>query len=792
MKLKNLFFTPLGALAMSFFVASCNDDFSEEDLLRMQVDLANEQDSLRAAQALDALNQAGEFFSLSMTVVNDDNFVEGASVTMHGQESGNVTLTTDADGTVTFTGVTSGGNIVTISADGYAGAILNVDFPELEEGTNYEVTDDGVYVPIKANTSAIVPLYAFDGSAGSVGTIKGRVEIETDLTNTTPEVPQDITLVATVNVNSSQFDTAGGVSIDTYAFDGSNNTGIGSGVVDNATGEYSITVPSSASGIGITLEVPNIETTQRMAVGFENGLALARPEYRDVLTNFGPAFQNADSIPNINGAIAIFPEPPAAGTGFTLSNFQRVPDTLHTVSLDMRSDDITRPIDQGELVLQVTSLGSGYTSSPSITITDATGTNGRAEAHVEFAVGGVTLTTAGVGYIPGESVSMDLIATRREVSGSLPDTTVVFEDQSIVTLFVNADDDGNLTQDSINVVIDEAIANGDLGFDTEHLVHVTGLGFIDHVEDDEDGDELEGLRVEFGSVATTDPVGTVDVSVSRVYAIHVESEGTGDNYTNPTFSFSGGGGTSQAAINVISYASRWTFDLDNSGASGYEVLPEDVYFEYFGASTAPGVSRTDLANVDEVEEFLNGVSNGPADFIIDGILSVNGSGGLAYTDQLATYVTSFYAVQAPSIRVVERVAEIAHDQVTINNEGIVTGLFDLNVHGVGYVNELEVTIEPSATDAPGSGASVDLVGGFFGVEGEFFWGGSSNVLNGGFGYLQDLNLQNTVGEDEDFSYVTTGSESVLVRSGDVIVVNINYGTGVRQIDVDGDWDHTNH
>ena len=43
----NLFSTIIGVLAISLLISSCNDDFSEEDLLRLQTDLANEQDSLK-------------------------------------------------------------------------------------------------------------------------------------------------------------------------------------------------------------------------------------------------------------------------------------------------------------------------------------------------------------------------------------------------------------------------------------------------------------------------------------------------------------------------------------------------------------------------------------------------------------------------------------------------------------------------------------------------------------------------------------------------------------------------
>jgi len=70
--LKKLLFMLIGAFSIGLITASCNDDFSEEDLLRLQVELGTEADSLAAVRALAALNEAGELVSFQIKVVDTD------------------------------------------------------------------------------------------------------------------------------------------------------------------------------------------------------------------------------------------------------------------------------------------------------------------------------------------------------------------------------------------------------------------------------------------------------------------------------------------------------------------------------------------------------------------------------------------------------------------------------------------------------------------------------------------------------------------------------------------------
>ena len=604
------------------------------------------------------MDQAGEFYSFTIALNNNDNFVEGASVTLHGQADGDVTLATDANGTATFPSVRSGGNIITISAAGFASVVLNVDFPPLEEGVNFEITPDWRYIPLPASTSAIVPLFSTDPTSGSTATVRGRVEIETDVTNLTPEVPQDIQVTALVNIFDAQLLAQGGISISRYAFD--NDSGFGVAAVDNTTGEYSMMVPATDDGIEIELEVPNIDASQRIAVGWDDGVQLERPEYRDIMTSFGPEY-SAETIYNVNGAVAVFPEPPAPGTGFGINNFQRVPAPLFNLSVDRRStSNYTAPIDVPDAVVQFTSLGEGYTSSPTVTINDNTGSNARAEAHVEFAIGGVTVNTSGTGYSGNEQIDINFIVERLFDDGTTADI-------AFTSLVVTADGNGDIGQVEVTAAVDNAVSSGLAGFSATNPVHVVST-FLSVLPSSSGfaADEMAGMRVEFGMGSGTPPIATPTLSLGRLLSMTVTNQG--EDYTLPSFSFSGGGATTQASLDILAYESQWVFDLDNSSSSGYVLPPEDIYFEYTEANTELVVSNTD-GDTDDIEKYIDGVSVGGFDFITNQILVPNGSGGLAYSDEGATYRTNFSSASTPIARVIERETEQAHARIFISNAG---------------------------------------------------------------------------------------------------------------------------
>ncbi|WP_375580735.1 carboxypeptidase-like regulatory domain-containing protein [Marivirga tractuosa] len=446
MKINNLLKMFMGALVMTFIISSCADDFTEEDLLQAQYDQQQQQqdradsreDSLRA-QNVAALNEAGELVSLQLTIVDlDGTPVEGASVSLRaaaGGEADEQTATSAANGTVFFDRVAIGGNTINISGTGVTPATLQADFGSIQQGVHYQIVD-GVIVPTPVTESAVITVISSNAVTAEVS---GNVTIETDVTNTTPEVPQDI--IVRANFTNSLQEQAS-FSLNYFFTNSGNEFNIGEAAVDNTTGDYTLTVPAN---ITFRISVPDISTTQTIAISQENGVALDRPEYRDVEASFGPN-SGSDNIRGVSGAIITFDEPNGGGTGFAIDSWERVPRDL---SASVGSN--TTLTNQGNFLYKFTALGSGYTESPVVTITDATADVKYAEAHLDLAINDLTVAEAGVGL--GAGSWFDLVYD--EVYDSADNETGTNEGQiwDTFTLYVNANGSGVITQDSVDVAL---------------------------------------------------------------------------------------------------------------------------------------------------------------------------------------------------------------------------------------------------------------------------------------------------------------------------------------------------
>ena len=723
MKLKHLskFFSMLLVIAL---VGGCSDDFTEEDFVQLQSDLARQTSDENAA----ALAIASVLQSLTIQVQEDEAPLEGVSVTISNPGAAEATVSTNTNGNAIFSNVVIGGNTINVSLEGYLSAQVVVDFGEVEEGDEYRVID-GRIVPIPRSESVVIPMISAAATSGSTATIRGRVTIETDLTNDAPEVPQDIQIRANFADSDDVDDViaSGGVSVESFTF----NEGLGVANVDNTTGEYSLLVPAGADGTDVELLIPELELNQTVAVSELDGDDI-EPEYRSVPTLFGPiADDDYDDIPEVFGAKAVFPEAPAAGDGFTLSGYARVGRELN-----FATDAFTTPSVTNDMRFQFTSLGAGYTESPTVAVADPTGTGAEPQAWIEFAIGGINVTTTGTGYNAG-TVFVDIFALN---SGG----GTIF----INTIGVTPNASNEITQAVVTDAVEDAISSGDSGFELDNLFEISQIS--------------TGFRVDFPTSPSggTDATGTLSLAKSQVHRVAVFN---GENYTSPTITFSGGGGTSQAVMNIIAFATQWSFNLDNSGnTSDYNVLFDDITF----VKTTPSLSNFEDDDVESTvtgfdENFLN-------------TLTVSG-GDVVYYDAAEDYITEFRSTTEPTIIIEMSEPETAEADVEINDDGEVDDLDDV-VEGSGYAMEFQVTIMPAIDGAPGTGATITLEDFFTDDQTrETTWDGDFFITNMGSGYLDNLNQA----DFEGFS----GGRNYNVRSGETIIVNIDYGTGDRQEDV---------
>jgi len=252
---------------------------------------------------------------------------------------------------------------------------------------------------------------------------------------------------------------------------------------------------------------------------------------------------------------------------------------------------------------------------------------------------------------------------------------------------------------------------------------------------------------------------------------------TGSGYTSPSFAFSGGGGTTQAAMSVLQFGTQWSFDVDNSGiTTPYPLEPSYIALEYVEVDD-------DSRYVDQIGYAENAETGNISDF--DDLLTVDGSGNLVWIDQTANYITDFDTDEQPRVIVIKNEANIAEADVIYNDIDQISGsVFDLDINdsGNGYTDRFSITVEPSAVGAPGSGVIVDMMYGDFLNTGEYQWDSDFDFVNQGSGFLRNLNqINGNSGTGNSFRLYTTPGIYDNLNEGDVKVLNIDYGTGLRSI-----------
>ncbi|MTI41377.1 hypothetical protein [Fulvivirga lutimaris] len=739
--MKQFKFLLLMLLGVGLLATSCDDDFSEEDLLNAQNDLVNaRQDSIKA-QNVAALNEAGELVGFQLKVVDTDgNGVEGLTVTMAASlGSGGLdeqTVTTNAAGLALFNRVAIGGNVISVSGGSIIPATLNADFGSIQQGVHYQIVN-GVIIPTPVTESAIITVL---GASAATATVQGTVTIETDVTNTTTEFPTGVALVADFDDALTQASSLAGLTY--FLATNDNVLDLGSADVDATTGAYSMTVPA---GVQFDLIVPNVSATQRIAVSRVNNVDLDRPEYLDVATNFGPSWNifnySSDfyNIPAVVGVRTVFNAPDPAGEGFTMGSFARVGRSIPTFTFQ-DGNNFTLPNEiNTDIVLQVTNLGSGYTTTPTVAVADGgTGTGATAMAYLEWMYTSATVTTVGTGLVADNDYTVTINYLDE-------DSNPIFADNFTAT----ANGSGEIGQAEITAGINAG----------------TGPGFEAN-NWDEIADEVTGFEISFAGGGDGTAVGMG--RLERIFMVD-----TGDDYTSPTFTFSGGGATTQAAISVLQFGTQWTFALDNSGNTvPYALLPDDIEFTYLevGTGTRDNFTSGSATNIE----------TGSSSDLTSTLLTVDGSGNIVYKDQTASYKTSFFSDEMPSVLVtkggsIQAVASM--DDGDVNEDGSINDIDNIDEEGEGYTAIPLITIEPSAVGAPGSGATATATGGNLLATGEFNWNGGWEITNGGTGYLPNLNQ---AVDERNYSFPSVSN--ITLRSGDTRVIDIDFGTGVKGVD----------
>ncbi len=784
-----------------FAFSSCEDEFTEEDFLEMQAELAESQrafdleklileynlirendsaamvfsqqlndyyEELKDAkdeENLEALRQAGLLASYTITIEDQRGMpIEGATVSVGGSNTaGRFDVASDATGEAIVADIVIGASPVQVTAPGFVGVSYFLDLGNMpSNGTDYLYIGDKIF-PLGRHETSRITLLSADGAAGTFGTVTGTVTVELDVTNLTPELTTDLVIVAYVDgssIGGNFYSTS--VSMSDFRFIGE---GIGSAAVDNTTGTFSMLLPGTEAGITYNFVVPTFTANQTIAIDERNEVAIA-PEYAVVPTTFGPGAGSYDAVSAVSGARAVFTAPPTQGTGFTLA-FTQVQAGLSTGSNDFLNDEEQLI---GNTLYRLTSRGSGLSSSPTATASGGIGTGGTNATFSTAIAGritGLNIAAAGTGYAVGDEITV--VVFPRDVNGD--DTTTDINDDG-----TNNNNPLNNDGSSLSFDVEVAAVNGTGGI-TSITLPTTGVGFA--------SDAFFGFGVTqhvVTSVTTSTGVGiNANFSVSSVNArvTEVNVATGGSLYTSAPVSipFTGGnalGGTPTLPA-LTAVATGFAYNVTPSGGTGYSVLPTMSY-NYtpnpIAASGNAAVTNTSLVNIidgastDTDEEIL------PEFTLAAGVPVLRNSGLLIYRTPVSFSTPVAVITPDPSTLPVATVS-ISSSAGTF---GQVTGLSVTNV-GSGFASPFAVTIEPSIATAPGSGASIALTG-FNALTDnlEAVWTGNTGTVVPGSGYLPNLNRAATT----SFS----GNSGLLVVSGMTYQRDIVYGTGNRLQNVD--------
>ncbi len=771
--MKRLFLSLFISSAVFLTVLSCKDDFNEEDFLKLQSELKLKEDSIsrsRDKAALDstsqeavkefiaAANTAGDLMAVTLLVRENNNPLAGVTVSINttpkaslssGREGATqavVTGTTDATGTVVFDKVVIGSGTMTLSKTGFISATAIVDFgvPAAPREIWVENPNTGNNVvnylpPAKVFQEAAVQMFSATPSEGSTATIKGKVLIQTDLTNLTAEVPSNIVIRANLS-NLAVAPTANSSFILAYQL--ADNSSLGVATVA-ANGDYSMTVPATATGSNISLLIPNIEGTAKIAVnGYDNGTGTAitlpnGPEYRDVPTSWGPQAPAGygTTVPTVVGAKVVFPEPPAAGTGLAF-DFVEVPRSIPTSVYSSAQNSYNNSV-----YFKITDRGE-YSSGavPTIAISGGGGTGAKATAYMRTYVSAITVNSAGSNYVGGMQIN---------IYKTLADGSDVLVGQFSVQS-VNG---------GLPATIDLTFANG-YGFSVNNQAVI------------ESG--VTGLKT------TVTGTGGSGAQVSAVFktelaSVSIDNGGTGFT-SKPTFTFSGGGLTNgdakHADFEITDFGVQWTINPNNSVATDYLIMPSAVTILY---PSTPGQNSFSAGLVDVYS--ASGIQESSVVQLLDQ-LTLSAS-RVIRKDPARTLRTSYFSSAKPSslvttVKPVKAVATIAINQINPTT-GEISGITPSD-YGDGYNTNYTGTILPAVASAPGTGATFLLTNANNINTNEYQWGGGYSIRSGGSGYLRNLNQGPAVAPSLP-TFVSS------VQPGKTYTVDINYGTGNRKVNI---------
>lgn len=550
--MKKIFRLLAATLIIGVSMLSCEkDDFTEKDALDGQEELERLRDSLQ---------RVGGIVNYTVNVINAGN--AGFMKNPKANGLNGVTVTTSQLGVVSTKQTNDQGMVV--FGDLRVGKVtVNISFQNYTSVSFVaELTPENVQ-PISSNTvrSAATQIPLFPLTGATTTTVSGLVTYETDLTNDTPELAAGIPVAATIDVNNTFMDTY----IRTAGYDGTGQIiklAYGEAVVagtTNAEGKYSLTVPTTASGLPIRINIADLAVDQQLLQS-----TLYKKDVfgvQTIRTLFSQNTANTPSfIPTVRPAYVTFSAP----TGTTVG---AEPTTAAAAVAVLSKGEVES--------INITNAGEGYTQTPVVKITGngvgatatATLTNGR--------VTGITVTNKGQNYTTasvsltetgGENATATAVLASKVKSFTVTNGGSNYTTAPTVTIAGNGT--GATAEAKMNGYISKLIlTNGGAGYTKVPTVTIAGGGGINATADavlstgnlrsitvpsNADRWFTAVPTVSFASPGGTEaPTATCDLkTVGRINSIPVSTNGAGYT-TPPAVTITGGGGSGAVAVAIL-------------------------------------------------------------------------------------------------------------------------------------------------------------------------------------------------------------------------------------------------
>lgn len=424
---------------------SCKDNFTDEDLINKQHELA--QDSIQLSIVV--YNGSTSFKGSSGGRTASAKGVNGLTVLVTDKDGTLKTATTDASGIAIFKNLNPGSVSGTVSGTGYTTASFVISLVNTTNSSQPGTAGNN-------NIQAGVLLPVYETAGANTAKVSGKATCETNLLNDTREnVPDGVKVSFSISTASVDFNDNGAVIgailgiFDKLGAGSFKNARIESiqfettFTADITGGAYSITLPTSADGLTYDVSFPDFRADQSIAIN--NYLNTPAGSTRNVVTLPTLFTQNTalDSDFTLNNPIpTLIPiqidiaAPPAAGTGAAvtaklvatgigatytiLAPGSGYPASSATIPVTVTGGDFDSSVPgaaaaalnatsnaAGQITALTGTTGLGYRSQPTLTIGGG-GSGAVVVMHYASTVAplggtganaGTTLTSGGTGYV---------------------------------------------------------------------------------------------------------------------------------------------------------------------------------------------------------------------------------------------------------------------------------------------------------------------------------------------------------------------------------------------------------